>query len=125
VNLTIGSRVILADALASVPGRIGVINQPPDMFTFRVALRDEFGPFANVSIQATENRVYNKTGYEHKLVNENIDHNCYIAKRKKATCEFCSFDEQKNEINRSDPLFLAEKASVSKDHRARNRKERL
>jgi hypothetical protein len=49
------------------------------MVTFRVALRDEFGPFANVSIQATESRVYNKTGYEHKLVNENIDHNCYIA----------------------------------------------
>jgi hypothetical protein len=79
VNLTIGSRVIFADALASVPGRIGVINQPPHMVTFRVALRDEFDPLANVSIQATESRVYNKTGYEQKLAEENRDHNCYIA----------------------------------------------
>ena len=33
-------------------------------------------------------------------VNKNIDHNCYIAKRKKGTCEFCSSNEQKNEIMR-------------------------
>jgi hypothetical protein len=108
-----GSRIIFADALASVPGRIGVINQPPHIVTFRVALRDEFDPFANVSIQTTESSV--TTSMEHKLVNENIDHNCYIAKRKKATCEFCSSNEQRNEINRSDPLFLAETTSVSKD----------
>jgi hypothetical protein len=115
VNLTISSRVIFADALASVPGRIGVINQPPHIVTFRVALRDEFDPLANVSIQATERSVYNKNGSKHKLVDENIDHNCYIAKRKKATCESCGSNEQKKEINRSDPLFLAETASVSKD----------
>jgi hypothetical protein len=40
-----------------------------------------------------------------------------MAKRKKATCEFNSSDEQKNEINHSDSLFLAQKASVSKDDR--------
>lgn len=33
---------------------------------------------------------------------------------KKATCEFNSSNEQKNEINHFDPLFLTEKASVSK-----------
>jgi hypothetical protein len=48
-----------------------------------------------------------------------------LQNEKKATCEFCSSNEQKNEINRSDPLFLAETASVSKNHRTSNRKERL
>ena|GEM_PF-2270090 len=32
---------------------------------------------------------------------------------------------KKNEINLSDPLFLAAAASVSKDHRTNNQKERL
>ena len=85
------------------------------MFTLREALRDEFDPFATVSIQTTERSVCNKNGCELKLVDENNDQNCYIAKRKKATCEFCSSNEQRNEINRSDPLFLAETTSVSKD----------
>jgi hypothetical protein len=67
---------------------IGVINQPPHMFTLREALRDEFDPFATVSIQTTERSVCNKNGCELKLVDENNDQNCYIAKRKKATCEF-------------------------------------
>ena len=47
-------------------------------------------------------------------MSENRDHNHYMSKRKKATCEFSSSNEQKNEISHSDPLFLAENASVSK-----------
>lgn len=47
-----------------------------------------------------------------------------MSKRKKATCEFYSSNEQKNEISYSDPLFLAENAPVSKDDRTSNGKER-
>jgi hypothetical protein len=125
VNLTIGSRVIFADALASVPGLIAVINQPPHMVTFRVALRDEFDPFANVSIQTTERSVYSKNVCELKWRMGTTIITVILQNEKKATCEFFSSNEQKNEINRSDPLFLAETASVSKDHRTSNRKERL
>ena len=57
----------LYDALALVPGRIGVINQPSHMFTFLAAIHDQLDPFANVSIQTTESSVYNKNGDEHKL----------------------------------------------------------
>jgi hypothetical protein len=47
----------LRGSLTSVPGRIGVINQPFYMLTFLAAIREELDPFANVSIQTTEGSV--------------------------------------------------------------------
>ena len=104
-----------------MPNRIGMINQAPDVYLPSSNSR-RIRSFRQCFDSNHRRSVYNKNGYEQKLGEENKDHNRYKAKRKKATCDFYSSNKQKNEVNHSDPLFLAEKASVSKDDRTSNEK---
>jgi len=92
------------------------------MFIFLAAIRDEFAPFANVSIQTTDVAFTTRMDMSRSLVRRTRIITVIRQNEKKATCDFYSSNEQKNEVNHSDPLFLAEKASVSKDDRTSNEK---